>query len=53
MDTKKLLYTKLNALRLEVDSSIVDDIKKTVDDLIAEYESKIADLELFIVNITK
>lgn len=32
--SKELLYKKLNALRLEVDSSIVDDIKKTVDDYV-------------------
>ncbi len=32
-ERKKLLYKKLNALRLEVDSSIVDDIKKTVDEI--------------------
>lgn len=33
MNNKELLYKKLNALRLEVDSSIVDDIKSTVDDI--------------------
>ncbi|MES2287432.1 MAG: hypothetical protein V4547_17190 [Bacteroidota bacterium] len=33
---KELLYKKLNALRLEVDSSIVDDIKKTVDEAFKE-----------------
>lgn len=33
MNDKELLYKKLNCLRLEVDSSIVDDIKATVDDL--------------------
>lgn len=36
MNTKELLYKKLNALRLEVDSSIVDDIKSTVDDLFSQ-----------------
>lgn len=35
MDNKKLLYKQLNALRLEVDGSIVDAIKKTVDELFA------------------
>jgi len=33
LETWELLYKKLNALRLEVDGSIVDDIKKTVDSL--------------------
>lgn len=33
MNNKELLYKKLNALRLEVDGSIVDSIKSTVDDL--------------------
>lgn len=36
MNNKELLYKKLNALRLEVDSSIVDDIKSTVDALFQE-----------------
>lgn len=31
MDNKKLLYQKLNALRLEVDASIVDSIQETVN----------------------
>lgn len=34
-DQKQLLYRKLNALRLEVHESIVDDIKQTVDALFA------------------
>lgn len=34
-EQKKLLYRKLNALHLEVDGSIVDDIKQTVDALFA------------------
>ena len=33
MINKAPLYKKLNALRLEVDGSIVDDIMTTVDDL--------------------
>jgi enoyl-[acyl-carrier-protein] reductase (NADH) len=37
MENKQLLYTKLNALRLEVDSSIVDDIKQTVDAVFNDY----------------
>lgn len=36
MQNKELLYKKLNALRLEVDRSIVDDIKSTVDALFQE-----------------
>ena len=36
MNNKDLLYKKLNALRLEVDSSIVDDIVSTVDDLFSQ-----------------
>ena len=36
MNNKELLYKKLNALRLEVDSSIVDDIVSTVDDLFSQ-----------------
>lgn len=36
MNNKELLYKKLNALRLEVDSSIVVDIKSTVDAVFQE-----------------
>lgn len=36
MNNKDLLYKKLNALRLEVHSSIVDDIVTTVDDLFSQ-----------------
>lgn len=36
MNNKELLYKKLNALRLEVDSSIVDDIISTVDKIFQE-----------------
>lgn len=36
MNNKELLYKKLNCLRLEVDGSIADDIKSTVDDLFRE-----------------
>ncbi len=36
MNNKELLYKKLNALRLEVHSSIVDDIKSTVDAIFQE-----------------
>ena len=36
MNNKELMYKKLNALRLEVHGSIVDDIKSTVDDIFQE-----------------
>jgi len=36
MNNKDLLYKKLTALRLEVHSSIVDDIITTVDDLFGQ-----------------
>lgn len=36
MNNKELLYKKLNALRLEVHGSIVDDIKSTVDAIFQE-----------------
>jgi len=35
LNNKQLLYKKLNALRLEVDNSVVESIKETVDDLLA------------------
>lgn len=34
LNNKQLLYKKLNALRLEVDNSVVESIKETVDDLL-------------------
>ena len=43
MNNKDLLYKKLNALRLVVDSSIVDDIKSTVDALFREQNLKQTD----------
>ena len=36
MDNKELLYRKIHALRLEVDSTIADSIKSTVDALFEE-----------------
>ena len=36
MNNWELLFKKLMALRLEVDATIVDDIKKTVDELFNE-----------------
>lgn len=38
MTNIELLRKKLNALRLEVDSSIVDDILKTANEVISELE---------------
>jgi hypothetical protein len=46
MNNKELLYKKLNALRLEVDSSIVDDIKSTVDALFQEQNLQQANVSL-------